>query len=485
MARNFYITTTLPYVNADPHIGFALELVQADIIARYKKLIGYDVFFNTGTDEHGLKIYRVAAEQGENIQSYVDRKAERFKELARILNIAGTGGIEFNFIRTTDETHTKAAQKFWQKCSENGYIYKKKYKGLYCVGDELFVTEKDLVDGKCPNHPDERPIELEEENYFFKFSEFKKRLLDHYAKNPNFVKPNSRFNEIKRFVEGGLHDFSISRLKEKMPWGVAVPGDPNQVMYVWFDALVNYISAIGWPEDMDKFNYWWPSVIQIAGKDNLRQQSAMWQAMLMSVGIEPTQRILIHGFITSGGKKMSKSLGNVVDPFAIVEKYGVDALRYFLAREVNTFEDSDFTIERFREAYNANLANGLGNLVARVMKLAVSNGVVIEKQTLAITHNEILNDQLEPHFREYGECLEKNNIKEATDWLWGAIGFLDSKIQHGEPFKLIKTDPKKAKDDILFILQYLYKISVLLESLLPETAKKISTAIKDLSVCIG
>src|SRR3989344_1889210 len=258
MAKNskgasFYITTTLPYVNSDPHIGFAAEIIRADAVARYKRIQGYEVFFNTGTDEHGAKIHNKAREEGETPQVFVDRKVQKFKGLVELLGLLP----ETNFIRTTDKRHIESAKAFWRLCQENGFIYKKNYKIKYCVGCELEKTESELENGKCPLHPNQRIEFIEEENYFFKFSVFGKRLLDLYEKKKDFVVPESRFGEIRAFVKKGLEDFSVSRLKQKMPWGIEVPDDPEHVMYVWFDALVNYISALGWPDDMDKFKKYW------------------------------------------------------------------------------------------------------------------------------------------------------------------------------------------------------------------------------------
>lgn len=253
MSKNQYITTTLPYVNSKPHIGFAMEIVRADVVARYKKLQGYNMFFNTGTDEHGVKIFDNAEKEGVPVQEYVDGYAENFKDLKNVLGLLP----EINFIRTTDDNHIKAAQEFWKRCNDNGYIYKKTYQGKYCSGCELEKTDSELVDGKCEVHPD-REIELiNEENYFFKFSAFEQKLKDLYESTPDFVVPDFRFNEIKSFVDRGLQDFSISRLKEKMPWGIEVPGDDKHVMYVWFDALVNYISTLGWPEEKGNFEDFW------------------------------------------------------------------------------------------------------------------------------------------------------------------------------------------------------------------------------------
>ncbi|MDZ4205869.1 MAG: methionine--tRNA ligase, partial [Patescibacteria group bacterium] len=306
--KSFYITTTLPYLNADPHIGHAFEFIQADIIARYKRLVGNEVFFNTGTDEHGLKIYRKAFDVKMDTQDYVDLYVLRFKALKESLNLSYT-----NFIRTTDPHHIAAAQTFWNICLKNGDIYKKEYKAKYCVGCEMERHDSELENNRCFLHPNLKLEIIEEVNYFFRFSKFQEPLLQLYKQNPDFVLPSTRLNEIEAFVERGLEDFSISRLKSKMPWGIDVPNDPEHTMFVWFDALVNYVSVIGWPTNTEEFKKWWP-VTQYAGKDNLRQQSAIWQAMLMSAGLTPSKQIVIHGHITSEGRKMSKSLGNIIDP---------------------------------------------------------------------------------------------------------------------------------------------------------------------------
>ncbi len=469
--KNFYITTTLPYVNSKPHMGHALEFVQADVIARYQKLIGNDLFFNTGTDEHGQKIYEKAIDENKEPQAYCDEYAEKFKVILDKLNILK----EIHFIRTTDIHHISATQTFWKLCEDNGDIYKKAYKIKYCVGCELEKTDSELVDGRCPIHPSFELREIEEENYFFKFSKYQEPLLSFYEKNPEFVVPDFRFNEIKRFVEGGLMDFSISRLKEKMPWGIPVPGDETQVMYVWFDALINYISTLGWPEDTENFLRFWgnkdaPNAIQIAGKDNLRQQSAMWQAMLLSAKLPTSKQVIIHGFITSEGQKMSKSAGNVVDPFEISEKFGTDALRYWLTREMNTFEDGDFTMEKFTDSYNGGLANGLGNLVSRIMKMASTNGVSITREMDFANDNE---------FEILRDHLSKYEIKRAADEIWKIIGELDKKIQETEPFRLIKTEPEKAKQIIGELVGEVWKIAYMTEPFLPETSEKIFRALKN------
>jgi methionyl-tRNA synthetase len=460
MSKAFYITTTLPYVNADPHIGFAMEIVRADIIARAKRLEGAEVFFNTGTDEHGIKILEKAQSEGKDPKDYVDEYASRFSKLKDALNLSYD-----NFIRTTDPHHIKAAQEFWTLCKKNGFIYKKNYKIKYCVGCELEKTDSELLDGRCPIHPDRDLEIIDEENYFFKFSEFQKPLLDLYKKNPDFVIPDFRFNEIRSFVERGLDDFSISRLKSKMSWGVPVPDDSLHVMYVWFDALVNYISAIGWPEDMKKFKKFWP-VVQYCGKDNIRQQAAMWQAMLFSVGLPASSHIVVDGFVNVGGQKMSKSVGNVVNPLDLVAEYGTDAVRYYIAREFNPFEDSDYTPEKFKEAYNANLANGLGNLTSRIMKMAESN----------LDNCPEIPEKSVP--KEFFTLLDKFEIKSAADCIWKEIGELDRFIQETEPFKVVKKDKEKGRELIKKMVIKLYAIGQMLDPIMPETNMKIKELIK-------
>ncbi len=452
MNSKYYITTTLPYVNAEPHLGFAMEIVEADFLARYHSLLGDEVIFNTGTDEHGMKIYRTAQSEGKEPQAYADEYAAKFDDLKQYLNLSYT-----NFIRTTDPKHKKAAQEFWKRCLEKGDIYKKNYQIKYCVGCELEKTDSELEDGKCPIHPNLNIELIEEENYFFKFSNYQKPLLEFYRKNPNFVVPDFRFKEIKQFIESGLRDFSISRLKDKMPWGVPVPNDETQVMYVWFDALVNYISTLGWPENLEKFNDFWPG-IQIAGKDNLRQQSAMWQAMLMSAGLPNSKQIIIHGFIISDGQKMSKSLGNVIHPFDLVKKYGTDATRFFIGKELNTFEDSDVTAERIKDSYNANLANGLGNLVARVAKLCETHGI-----SAAGGPASGWDPKMTVH-------LEAYKFNEALNHIWGEIQEVDKKINLEKPWEL---EGEKAKEALSDYVKKILHIAFNLQPFLPETAEKI------------
>lgn len=473
--KPFYLTTTLPYINAPLHMGHALEFIRADSVARYKKLLGCDVCFNSGTDEHGVKIFEKAKEEGIPVQDFLDKNFKIFKEQIKIFGLSE----DINFIRTTDEKHIKIAQSFWSKVKENGYIYKKNYSARYCVGCESEKTDSDIENDRCKDHPNMDLKIIEEENYFFRYSAFGEKLLDLYEKNPNFVVPDFRLNEIKNFVNAGLQDFSISRLKEKMPWGIPVPDDETQVMYVWFDALTNYVSTLAENgietlEDLEKsekfIKYWQEGTpTQYCGKDNTRFQSAMWQAMLLAAGLPTSHQIVVNGFITGeGGVRMSKSLGNSFDPRDVVEEYGVDALRFFMLKEISSFEDSPFTIERFKDAYNSGLANGLGNLTSRVMTMATNYGVRLSEEELSIKY-----------YIEEVPDLESFDINKFINKIWLDLRGLDEYIQKTEPFKKIKVDEEGAKNDVHYLLYHLYGSALALEPFLPETSKKIIELIKE------
>lgn len=467
MGKPFYLTTTLPYVNSDPHIGFALELVQADALVRFRKSLGDEVFFNTGTDEHAQKIYEAAQKAGKPIQKYVDHYAGEFKQLNNVLGLSE----DLVFIRTTDTHHVKAAQEMWRRCALKGDIYKKSYSGLYCVGCEAFKTDRELVNSRCTIHPHLDLKEITEENYFFKLSNYQK-ALEHYLNKEGVVIPEWRRQEALNFVREGLEDVSISRQKKSgsadhwSHWGVPVPEDDDQVMYVWFDALTNYISTLGWPDEGGDFKKFWADgeTLQVAGKDQVRFQSIMWQAMLMSADIKNTDRVFYHGFINSGGQKMSKSLGNVISPYDLVKKYGTDATRYLLLRHVHPTEDSDVTWEKLDEWYTAGLVNGLGNLVARVMKLS--------EQYLPINQYS-LTDSIE----EVSVALEKYSFNEALDSVWSRIQALDEDITQTEPFKVVKVDFEKGKKIIESHRLELLKIAHRLEPFMPTTSKSIHDAV--------
>jgi methionyl-tRNA synthetase len=463
MAKRFYLTTTLPYVNDDPHIGFALEIVQTDAAARFHRLMGDEVFFNTGTDEHGQKLFEAAQKAGQEPKAYVDHFAAEFRKLKEALDLSNDV-----FVRTTDPHHITAAQEMWRRCNAAGDIYKKSYEGLYCVGCERFLSERDMQDGKCVIHLKE-PVLLTEENYFFRLSKYQDRLLEYLAR-PGVILPEWRRDEAVNFVKQGLEDFSISREKARLSWGIPVPDDDSQVMYVWFDALTNYISTLGWPEDGEgKFKSFWEEgeVLQTGGKDQIRFQSVMWQAILMSANLKNTDTVFYHGFITSGGVKMSKSLGNVINPLDVVNEYGTDALRYFLLRHVSPVEDSDVTLERIKELYNGNLANGLGNVVSRVMKMAQGH----LDQAVEIAANTIPDSFI--------LAMETYKFNDACDIIWQAIAKIDQRITEEKPFVLVKENPEAAKLLIAELVRELYTIGRMLNPLMPSTSALIKTAVKE------
>lgn len=362
--KTFYITTAIPYVNAQPHIGFALELVQADVMSRYHRLIGHDTYFLTGVDENSLKNVRAAEAAGLTVQELCDRNAGAFKDLAQQLDITNS-----QFVRTSSEQHFLGAQTLWRSCRPDD-IYKKAYTGLYCVGCEAFYTEKEVPTGKCPEHL--TPLEtITEENYFFRLSAYQPILKRFIESGEIQIYPKFRKNEVLSFINMGLEDFSISRsIKRAQEWGVPVPDDPKQVMYVWFDALSNYITALGYGSGDDQlFRQYWPADVHMIGKGISRFHAIYWPAMLLSANIPVPKSIFIHGYVSVNGQKMSKSLGNVIDPFELIHSYGADAVRYYLLREIPPVDDGDFSEDKFIERYNADLANDLGNLVSRVSNM--------------------------------------------------------------------------------------------------------------------
>lgn len=461
-----YITTSIAYVNAKPHIGFALESIQADVLARFWRQQGKKVYFLTGTDEHGTKIYQTAKEKGIETQKFVDENAERFKALREFLNLSYD-----DFIRTTDkERHWPSVQKMWQKLAENGDLKKDKYEGLYCVGCEAFLTEKDLVDGKCPNH-NKAPERVAEENYFFNLGKYKKKIISKIESGELEILPLKRRNEILNILKEGYDKVSFSRPKDKLPWGVPVPGDDTQVMYVWCDALTNYISALGYADDSELFEKFWNQgyVTHLIGKDILRFHAAIWPAMLMAAGIKLPERIFVHGFITSEGKKMSKSIGNVVDPIEIVEKYGIDPVRYYLLKEIPAYGDGDFSLNRFEELYNADLANGIGNLFSRITNM-VSQYLGGE-----IDRDEINGGYNWERIAEYTAACE---FDKALAEIMIIVNEMNKYIDDNKPWQLAKSD---REDDRILLKQVLTKVVLGLLELgnyltpfLPETGEKIT-----------
>ncbi|KKR32117.1 MAG: Methionine-tRNA ligase [Parcubacteria group bacterium GW2011_GWF2_39_8b] len=463
MDKKFYITTPIFYPNSNLHMGHAYVVTICDILARSAKLQGKDVYFLTGSDENTGKILKTVAERNQSVDFYLKELSQNFKDLYASLDISYD-----QFIQTSDkEKHWPGAVALWNKLVEAGDIYKSKYVGLYCVGCETFYTEKDLIDGKCRIHLT-APEQIEEENYFFKLSKYTEQIKNKIQNGELEIIPTSRKNEILALLERGLEDVSFSRPIKNVPHGIPVPNDPEQVIYVWCDALVNYISALGYGlEDDALFQKFWPADVHVIGKDILRFHSAIWPAMLLSAKLALPKSILVHGMINSGGHKMSKSLGNVLDPKELILKYGKDAVRYYLAREVSTFEDSDMTIEKFKEAYNANLANGLGNLVSRIMKMAEDN-----------LDSPIHIHDSEADISLYFELLNNFEIGKACDYIWLQIGVLDQYIQESQPFKVVKVDKEVGQKMIAGLVTKLYFVAMMLDSILPDSAEKIKTLIK-------
>lgn len=463
----FYVTTSIPYVNAAPHIGFALEAIQADVLARYHKQKGKDVLFLTGTDEHGVKIVRAAKAAGKTPREFVDEISEKFMALKMTLNLSWD-----DFIRTSDQKrHWPGAQKLWLKLAEAGKIYKKKYCGLYCVGHEAFITEKDLVDGKCRDHKKEPEI-IEEENWFFKLSDYSDEIKSKIESGELKIIPEGRKNEILSLINEGLEDVSFSRPRKDLSWGVPVPNDPEHTMYVWCDALSNYISAIGYADDEKKFKKWWPADIHVIGKDILRFHAAIWPGMLLAAGLPFPKTIFVHGFITVDGQKMSKTIGNIVDPFEIAGKYGTDALRYYLLWDVPPTGDGDFTYKKLKERYNSGLANGIGNLVARVAKLGetISPIVYSEGDIREQTRNAKKNI-----CELYDKLIGDIKLNEVLGVAFTLVYFVDNYVNETKPWILKGDDLKKVIINASFLIQV---FSELIEPFLPETAEKIKAQIK-------
>jgi methionyl-tRNA synthetase len=459
-----YITTAIDYANASPHVGHALEKLQADVLARWHRLQGKKVFFLTGTDEHGSKMAQTAETKGITPQQLADENSEIFKKLLQTFNISND-----DFIRTSDiQRHYPTAQKVWKKIYAKGDLKKNEYEGLYCVGCENFLTEKDLVDGKCPDH-DREPEKVKEINYFFNLGKYNQKVINLIENGELEIVPDSRRHEILNILKEGMKEVSFSRPRTKLSWGVPVPDDPDHVMYVWCDALTNYISALGYAEESDTYKSFWEQgyIVHVIGKDILRFHAALWPAMLLSIGLKLPNKIFTHGFVTSDGKKMSKSLGNVVDPIALVEKYGVDPVRYFFLKEIPATGDGDFSEIKFREVYMAELANGLGNLVSRT-----SNMIETYLQGKVVMQNQ--SDYNWQRINEYTELLQYNK---ALDEVKIIIDDLNKRIDDCKPWQLIKTGASKDQVKIQNLLNNLATtlrdLAYILLPYIPNTATKI------------
>ena len=463
--EKFYITTAIPYVNAAPHIGFALELVQTDVIARYQRFLGKETFFLTGTDENAQKNALAAEKLGIKVKDFVDKNADLFIKLTKKLNLSNN-----DFIRTTDrERHWNGAKKLWELCESNGDIYKKKYSGLYCVGCEAFVTEKDLVDGVCPEHKKE-PEKIVEENYFFRLSKYQKELERIIEGDKIKIIPEARKNEVLSFIKEGLEDFSISRPTVRMKgWGIPVPNDENQTIYVWFDALTNYITAIGFGWDEKRFKKYWPADVHVIGKGIIRFHAVYWPAMLLSAGIELPKSLLVHSYVTVSGQKISKSLGNAVDPFEIADKYGVDQLRYYLIRDIPVFADGDFNEKMLIERVNNELVAKFSNLIYRITSFIQKNfeGKIPEARV-----NKKEREVFDVEMKRFLTFMDDYRLNEALLVLMGLTDKINKYFQEEKPWETIKSDRKKCEETLKTSVELAKDLCLLFYPFIPESAER-------------
>ncbi|MDE2144886.1 MAG: methionine--tRNA ligase [Patescibacteria group bacterium] len=469
MKNKFYITTSIAYTNAAPHIGYALELIQADFLARLQRSGGQNVLFLTGTDEHGLKIARSAASQNKTPQAFVDSLSRKFKGLKKVLDLSFD-----DFIRTSDKKrHIPGAIALWKKLEAKGDLYPHNYKGMYCAGCEAFIKEKDLVDGLCPIHK-RAPEEVEERNWFFRLSRYSSELQALLKSGELQIYPESRRNEMLALIKSGLEDVSFSRPKDKVGWGIPVPGDSTQTMYVWCDALSNYISAIGYGQDEIEFRKWWPADVHLVGKDIIRFHALIWPAMLLSAGLHLPKKIFVHGFINVEGEKMSKSLGNVVDPYELAEKYGSDAVRYYFLREIPSDEDGDFGYGKLEDRYNGDLANGFGNFASRVTTLAARLDKISIKE---FELDQVLTQKIVETEKNIAYYAERFKLHEATRCIWDLVKEGDVYLNSSRPWELKEDDPRFLKI-ILNLIALLEKTSELAALIIPRAALKVKAAIK-------
>lgn len=454
-----YITTAIPYVNGAPHIGHAMDYCLADVFSRYNSLIGNEVRLQAGTDEHGGKIYQKATDLGMPVEQYVDENAKKFQDFIKLLGVKYT-----DFVRTTDADHERRCQEIWKRLSS--HIYKAKYEGWYCTGCERFITDKEYEEnhGVCPDH--QRSYEkLAEENYYFRIADFKSQIREAIESGKMVILPEFRKKEMLKLLDESP-DVSISRPREQLTWGVPVPDDDSQVMYVWIDALSNYITVLGYPDI--SINDWWPAKAQFVGKDILRFHAIIWPAMLLGLGLPLPRNLVSHGMILANGQKMAKSIGNVVDPIEVLNRYGLDAFRYFFLRHIDTFADSDFTWEKYDNAYNNELANDLGNLVQRLATLAQKNSFVL---------GEVGKFELPA---EYKELMDNFEFAKAFDWVWGILQGLNRRIDDEKPWMLAKAgETEKLNECLRSLILELLLANHLLSPFLPVASEKISAIFAD------
>ena len=472
--KHFYLTTPIYYVNDVPHIGHAYTTLACDVLARFKRLDGYQVHFLTGTDEHGQKVEKSAADAGVDPQSFTDKVSQNFRDLAKTMGYSND-----DFIRTTEPRHTAAAQAIWRKLKENGHIYLGKYAGWYAVRDEAFYGEDELTKREDGTRvaPSGAEVEwVEEPSYFFDLSKWQDRLLEFYDANPDFIAPVSRRNEVISFVKGGLHDLSVSRTSFK--WGVPVPDDPDHIMYVWLDALTNYATAVGYPDqNSDMFTTWWPADLHMVGKDILRFHAVYWPAFLMGADIAPPKRVFAHGWWTNEGQKISKSVGNIIDPIEIVEKYGLDQIRYFLLREVPFGNDGDFSHDAVVGRMNSDLANDLGNLAQRVLSMVNKNcdarvpdpGDYGAHSGIAVHKALVVAQGLRNKVREH---MDRQAFHDALEEIWRVVRDANRFVDEDAPWTLRKADPAKMAQVLYVLAETIRHLAILLQPFMPGSCGK-------------
>jgi methionyl-tRNA synthetase len=469
--RPFYITTAISYPNDAPHIGHAYEAVATDALARFRRLQGRDVFFLTGTDEHGIKMLQTAKAQGIAPAELADRNTPKFREMVRALNCSND-----DFVRTQEERHASACQELWRRMQAAGDIYLDKYAGWYAVRDEAYYDESELkagADGRKLS-PQGTPVEwVEEESYFFRLSAYQERLLAHYEAHPEFIGPDTRANEVKSFVRGGLQDLSISRTT--FDWGISVPGNPKHIMYVWVDALTNYLTGVGFPdEDSASFKRYWPAAVHIIGKDIIRFHAVYWPAFLLSAGVALPKRIFGHGFLYNRGEKMSKSVGNVVDPFVLAKDYGIDQIRYFLLREVPFGQDGNYSREGIVQRINADLANDLGNLAQRSLSMIAKNcgGRVPKPGNLTEADRSILATA-DRTLKRVEEAIDDFAIHRALEIVWGLVADANRYFAGEEPWAHKKTNPERMETVLYVTAEVTRQIGILVQPVMPDSAGRL------------
>jgi len=471
MDKRYYVTTPIYYVNDAPHIGHAYTTLACDVIARFKRLDGYDVKFLTGTDEHGQKVEKSATAAGLDPQTFTDKVSHNFRELAETMEFSND-----DFIRTTEHRHTVACQDLWRRLQEAGEIYLGSYAGWYAVRDEAFYGEDELTtdaEGKKVA-PSGAEVEwVEEPSYFFRLSAWQDRLLEHYETNPDFILPTTRRNEVISFVKGGLQDLSVSRTT--FNWGVPVPGDDAHIMYVWLDALTNYITAVGYPEtEGSGYAQYWPADLHMVGKDILRFHAVYWPAFLMAAGLEPPKRVFAHGWWTNEGQKISKSLGNVIDPHDLVDKYGLDPVRYFLLREVPFGNDGDFSHRAMVGRLNGELANDFGNLAQRVLSMIHKNcDAMVPRPGAYSADDETMLGAADGLLDAVREKIDRQSFNEALDTIWQVVRSANSYVDSQAPWKLRKEDPKRMETVLYVLAEVIRKLAVLAQPFMPHASSNL------------